>query len=362
MTSRTLLRCAVAVLLAGCGRPPPTGTLQSALDRQLAENAEEHGIAGQAVLILRDGKTVYRGSHGLADRERNIPVRPDHVFPVFSISKVFASVLIMQLVERGELDLDAPASRYLPALPERWRSITVAEFLNHVSGVPDYFEGDQASIGRAPTRDAMFARLADQPMQFATGTDTRYNQTNFIVLGAILEARYRMPYRTIVTERIVTPLGLKHTYFGKRHAPAELVKSYKGVDGELVPDTVLDWPEYAIVHAELYTTVDDLGAFLNALREGRLVRPETLLRLWKRHRRRDGDDSIFAAGWDYGTSDGYTHVGHEGGSRLRVRLLFRDSLAKDTYVYVYLTNGSAENVWSSTLVDSLMEIVSRHAR
>jgi D-alanyl-D-alanine carboxypeptidase len=63
------------------------------------------------------------------------------------------------------------------------------------------------------------------------------------------------------------------------------VKSYRGEDDELVPDHVFEWPEYAIVHAELYTTVDDLGAFLNAVCEGRLAKPETLLRLWKPHTR-----------------------------------------------------------------------------
>jgi CubicO group peptidase (beta-lactamase class C family) len=267
----------------------------------------------------------------------------------------------MQLVERGELDLSAPASRYLPQLPPRWRSITVAEFLSHVSGVPEYFDGEFPAIVLPPSKEAMWKRLADKPMQFDTGTDTRYTQTNFIVLGAILEARYRMPYRQIVTQRIVEPLGLEHTYFGKGHAPAgELVKSYRGQDDELVPDHVFAWPEYAIVHAELYTTVDDLGAYLNALCEGRLVKPETLMHLWKPHTRRDGDDSFFASGWDYSTSGAYKQVGHDGGNKVRVRLLYRDSLASDTYAYIYLTTGSAENVWTSTLVESLMEVVSRH--
>jgi len=356
---RFAFRFAVAVLLAGCGAQPPAGTLQSALDRQLAENAERHGIAGQAVLILRNGKTIYRGSHGLADREEKIAVRPDHVFPVFSVSKLFASVLIMQLVERGELDLEAPASRYLPDLPEGWRSITVDEFLNHVSGVPDYWGGDLATFKLPPTRKAMFEDLASRPMQFATGNATRYNQTNFIVLGAILETLYGKSYREIVTERIVEPLALRDTYLGEGHVPAgEVVVSYRGEDGELVPDFDIAWTEYAIVHAELYTTVDDLGLFLNALCDGRLLRPETLLRLWKPHRRRDGTDSFFASGWDYGTSGAYKQVGHDGGNKVRVRLLFDESLANDTYAYIYLTNGSAENVWTSRLTESLMDVLS----
>ena len=357
MAWRSSVPLAIAVVLAACRAQPPAGTLQSALDRQLAENAERHGIPGQAVLILRNGKSIYRGSHGLADREKKIPVRSDHIFPVFSVSKLFASVLIMQLVERGELDLKAPASRYLPDLPEGWRLIAVDEFLNHTSGVPDYF--DLEALVFPPTTEAMFADLGARPMLFATGTTTRYTQTNFIVLGNILEAHYKVPYRQIVTERILEPLALHDTYLGKRHAPADrLVSSYRGQDGELVADYVIDWPEYGIMHAELYTTVQDLGAFLNALCSGRLLKPETLRRLWKPHRYRDGSDSEFAAGWAYGTSGAYKQVGHDGGNKVRVRLLFDDSLADDTYAYVYLTNGSADNVWTNTLTESVMDVVS----
>ena len=360
MTLRCALACAAAALLAACSVSPPAGTLSAALDGQLAENAERHGIAGQAVLILRNGKTIYRGSQGLADREARTPVRPGDIFAVFSVSKLFASVLVMQLVESGKLDLRAPASRYLPDLPAGWRSITVEQFLDHVSGVPDYFDGNPDSI-RPATRQAMFAELAGKPMQFETGTRTRYNQTNFIVLGAILETLYGMSYRQIVTERIVEPLGLKNTYLGKRHVPAgKLMKVYRDEDGELVPDSIIDWPEYAIVHVDLFTTIDDLGAFLGAVCQGRLVKRETLLRLWKPYRYRDGSDGSFAAGWEYGTSGASRQVGHGGGNKVAVRLVFRDSLADDSYAYVYLTNGGVEDIGSSTLIDSLRNVVSRY--
>jgi hypothetical protein len=93
---------------------------------------------------------------------------------------------------------------------------------------------------------------------------------------------------------------------------------------------------------------------------GRLVRRETLLRLWKPYRRRDAGTGWPASGWEYGTGSGYQQVGHDGATKVRVRLLFRDSLAEDTYAFIYLTNGSAMNVWSSTLIDSVQELTLRH--
>lgn len=335
--------------------------LQSAIDRQLALNAQRYGIAGQAVLILHDGKTLYRGSQGLARRETNEPVHPNDIFPAYSISKLFVSVLLMQLVEQGQLDLDKPVGVYLPDLPAAWRSVKVNEILDHVSGLPDYFDGTRTPIVLPPTREAIFKSLADKPFLFTPGAQSRYTQTNFLVLGALLEAHYKTTYRQIVTDRIVKPLGLRDTYFGKSHVPAgKMVSSYIGKDHQLTIDKGIDWPEYGIVHAELYTTIDDLGLFLNALCQGRLVKRETLLSLWKPYRYEKGGVGWVASGWEYGTSGRYQNVGHDGGTKTRVRLLFRDSLTKDTYAFIYLTNGSAENVWSRTLIDSLMPIVSPH--
>jgi CubicO group peptidase (beta-lactamase class C family) len=362
MTFRLVLRLGLLIGVAACGARTDAGTLQSAIDRQLSVNAQKYGIAGQAVLILHDGKPIYRGSQGLARREANVPVHPDDIFPAFSLSKLFASVLVMQLVERGQLDLEAPVGHYLPDLPASWRNLKLTEVLNHVSGLPEYFDASATPIVRPivppATREAAFQALADKPFLFATGTQTRYTQTNFVLLGAILEARYNMPYRRIVAERIVEPLGLTSTYFGNSHVPpGKLVNSYIGKDHQLMADHAIDWPEYAIVHGELYTTVDDLGAYLNALCAGRLLRRETLQRLWKPYRYKQGGAGWFASGWEYGTSGRYQYVGHDGGTKVRARLMFDESLTKNTYAIVYLTNGSAENVWSRTLVDSVMAIV-----
>jgi D-alanyl-D-alanine carboxypeptidase len=141
--------------------------LQSAIDRQLALNAQRYGIAGQAVLILHDGKTVYRGSQGLADREARESVHPDDIFPVFSVSKLFASVLLMQMVELGQLDLQETVGHYLPDLPASWRTIKVDEVLNHVSGLPEYFDGSRTPIVLPGTMEAAFAALADRPLRMA---------------------------------------------------------------------------------------------------------------------------------------------------------------------------------------------------
>ncbi len=335
--------------------------LTTRLDAQLEQNQARYGIAGQAVLIRHNGKLVYQAARGEKNIERHAPVSADTVFDAYSLAKLLTSTLVLQLVEQGHLDLDAPVGRYLPNLPVAWQPVSVRHFLNHSSGVPEYFEVHQGAVvskgkaGFPPTLDAVFAGLSDTPMQFATGSSNRYTQTNFLVLTALLQAHYRQPYAAIVRQRILKPLRLRDTWLGPSGvSAARLATAYIGKDGALRREDDFAWPAYAQGHAGLHTTVGDLDRFLQALAAGKLVRRATLQHLLQPHPLSTGRNSGFVSGWEVGQSGDYRQVGHDGGTRVRARLLFKDTLAGDTWSFVYFTNGSARNVWSRTLVDSAM--------
>lgn len=354
-------RAALCVLLAWLGMSGPawaerTEVEVGALTRTLERNRERYGIAGQGLLVAHNGRVIFRGVDGEADIATHRPVANDDIFPVYSLAKLFTSTLVMQLVEQGRVDLDSPASAYAPDLPATWRTIAVRDFLDHTSGVPEYFDNTSGSGAEfAQDLKAVFASLADKPMQFAPGTDTRYTQTNYLVLAALLAAHYRKPYPQIAEERIVRKLGLRHTWLGPGGLPqGGVVTSYAGKQGRLQQETDLDWPTYAYSHAGLYTTLDDVGRFLQAMAAGELVGKATLRQLWQPRILPNGQRAWFAAGWEYGESGGYREVGHDGGTRVRARIVFEDSLDGDVYAFAYLTNGSTRNVWSRVLVDSAM--------
>jgi CubicO group peptidase (beta-lactamase class C family) len=358
---RALSRAAAAVSaigwpLLGCASRTDRDALAAKLDRQLEDNAARHGIAGQAVLVQHNGDELYRRTQGFADVASGRRLAPDQVYPLYSVSKLFASTLVMQLVERRQLDLDQPASRYV-ALPPRWGAIKVAEFLNHVSGVPEYFDAQR--LGETPfpaTKRDVFAALAQRPLIFETATDVAYTQTNFLVVTSILEAHHGRPYRDIVTAHIIERLRLRDTTLGLRSTPAQrLPQSYRGREGRLEKDPPIDWPDYAIAHAELYATLDDVGRFMKAVCNGELLERRTLAALWQPYRLKDGRASWFAAGWELVAGDRRYEVGHDGGTKVRVRLAF-DAAMREVFGFAYLTNGSATNVWSRTLVDSVAAI------
>lgn len=356
-TRRTLRLIALTLLTAlplaswaSAGDDSPT-----ALTQQMHANGQRYGIAGQALMVTHNGKTLFRGADGEADVDTHERITVDHIFPMHSVSKLLVSTLIMQLIEHGQLELDAPASRYLIDLPASWRGITIRQFLNHTSGVPEYFDNISAQTVFPATRQAMMSSLASKPLLFSPGTAIRYTQTNYVVLTALLEAHYGKPYPQIVQQRIFEKLKMKHTWLGLAALPEKRVaKAYSGSNGQLKKLDDALWPAYGYGHTGLHSTVEDLTLFMQAMSRGELVGKASLQGFWQPQHLANGERIWPATGWDLGESGSYSEVGHDGGTHVRLRILFNGTLDGDVYTIAYLTNGSARNVWSGTLVDSVM--------
>lgn len=331
------------------------------LNRQLRIAEQRYGVVGQSVEIAHNGKPLFRAARGVRELDRAEPIADDDIFQVFSLAKLFASTLVMQLAEQGRIDLDRPASDYLSDLPPAWKAVSVRQFLNHTSGVAEYY-GPAQMDGRArfpATLQAALNYAAAQPMQFASGSRSRYTQTNYVVLLHLLETQYGRPYPQIVRERILARLGLRQTYLGRVDPPARApVPAYLGQDGRAQPMPAVAWPDYALGHSSLYMSRGDVSAFLRAVAAGRLVSKAALLKFWRPTTLPDGERVEFLTGWESGDSGRYRNVGHDGGTVVRARILFGASLDRDVYTVVYLTNGSARNVWSRTLVDDLLGALS----
>ncbi|WP_420009706.1 serine hydrolase domain-containing protein [Xanthomonas sacchari] len=362
-----MLRALAATLLCALlGSLPASAsdisnTRAARLDAQLQANRERYGIAGQAVLIAHNGQVIYRGASGERDPATHAPATIDSVFAAQSMAKLLTSTLVMQLVDQGKVDLDAPASRYVPQLPAAWQAIRVRDFLNHSSGIAEYYDRvdnrwvSKGYPGVAPDLAAAFKVAGAAPTQFTPGSQVRYTQANYLVLTALLEAHYRKPYAAIARERILQPLHMRSTSWGRTSVPVDRAAvPYTGKDGVLQPADEDPWPSYGWGHADLRTTIGDMNRFLQALATGRLVPTATLERLWQPQALTGGGSNFFSTGWDTTRSDGYTQVGHDGGTRVRARLAYKGTLRSGYWIFVYFTNGSARNVWSSTLVDSTM--------
>ncbi|MBB3228102.1 CubicO group peptidase (beta-lactamase class C family) [Luteibacter sp. Sphag1AF] len=357
--ARIALACAA---LAVAGMPVLAAEKEyndTALLWQVRNNEQRYGIEGQAVLIIHNGKVLFRQADGYADRPTHRPVMTDTIFETFSVAKLFASTLVMQLVDEGTVELDKPAVLYVTGLPKTWHAITVRQLLNHTSGLPEYFEEGKGQVPFPESPAAMYTALADKPLRFPPGSDVRYTQTNYVVIAQLIAEHYGKPYAQVVDERIIGKLKLTNTSLGAPLPRRQGVATqFIGKDGKLEKDPGITFPAYGYGHAGMFSTIDDLGTFLKAMAAGEMVRKETLEKLWREDTLSNGRTGWFATGWESGQSDGYRYVGHDGGTKVRVRIAWKGSLDGDTYIVVYLTNGSRRNVWSRVLVDSMLGTVS----
>ena len=344
----------VGVWLAALG-PVHANDLKGALDAQLKANALGHGIPAQAVRVTHNDELIYEGVTGTTVMGGGRPITPQTPIPIYSVSKLFTNTLVLQLAEEGRIDLTAPASRYVPNLPDAWRSLRIEQFMNHVTGLPNFFDPQHLDRPFPPTLDAAFEAVSKMPVTSAPDIQTRYSGTNYLVLEAVLQNVTHKSYRALVEERIIRRLGLHHTSLDVSHPPEGMVESYHAESGRAVVDPPVNWPDYAIAQGCIVSTLADMSTFMSAIADGKLVSRATLLKRWQLYQFPNGNQGGFASGWDYGEAGRWHELGHDGGTKVRVRILYGTNL-DDHYVIVYLTNGNSDDVWSGTLVNSVQVI------
>jgi len=330
----------------------------SQLNHQLKLNTDRFGVVGQSVQIRKNNKIIYQGKHGFANKELSVSITDRHIYPSYSVAKLFTSVLVMYFVENGTLDIKKSIRFYLPYLPKHWQEVTLEHTLNHTSGIPRYFDIAMKKGRFLSNKKAVFLSLTEEPAHFEIGTENRYNNTNFLILSEILETQTASSYRTLVQELIINPLGLKDTGHASAKAVlTNMVSSYQGSNGTLRKNNDVDWPEYTFAHSGLYSTAKDLSAFMTSLVTGKLVSLESLKQLQQPMQLLNGQQGEYAFGFEYEKRDGYHQIGHDGGNRVKLRHYFSDEPNRDNYTIAYLTNGNANSVWTDILADSLMAII-----
>jgi CubicO group peptidase (beta-lactamase class C family)/D-alanyl-D-alanine dipeptidase len=291
------------------------------LERFVAHEMADKELPGLAVALVDGEETVWARGFGLADAGPKTAMTTETVLRVGSVSKLFTDLAVMQLVERGELDLDAPVTAALPdfAPANRFgKAITLRMLLAHRSGlvreppVGSYFEPTTASLAE------VVKSLNQTALVYEPGTRTKYSNAGITVVGRMLEARDGVPFAVSVKRRVLEPLGLTHSTFGPE--PIGLPNLARGLmwtyDGRTFPGPRF---ELGIAPAcSLSTTVKDLGRFLSALfaggrgARGVVASPATLSSMWTLQFAAPDEKRGFGLGFHISTLDGRRRVGHDG--------------------------------------------------
>ncbi|MCA1247594.1 serine hydrolase, partial [Massilia sp. MS-15] len=288
--------------------------LASRIDAALAPYFSA-GMPGATVIVVKDGKTVLRRAYGMADTAQGVPMTPDMALRLGSITKQFTAAAILLLQEEGKLSVSDDITRHLPDYPTRGKRITIEHLLTHTSGIASY-TGKPDYVNRM-AQDLTVAQMIDSfkndPLDFEPGSQYRYNNSGYFLLGAIIERISGQPYHAFLDQRIFTPLGMHDTHyegFGRGKAPVAAGHT-RGAAGFGAAKPLSMSQPYAA--GSLVSTVDDLARWDAAIGAGRLLKPASWQRAFTSYRLDDGKPTNYGYGWDVSKVQGETAMGHGGG-------------------------------------------------
>ena len=325
---RILAACLLLGAAAGCTRERESyepreeyvavaGLLESFIDGEM----EAKDLPALSIALIDDQEIVWARGFGFADPSESLPANEHTVYRVGSVSKLFTDVAVMQLVERGELDLDAPIARYLPDFQPAnpfGGPVTLRQLMSHRSGLVrepplgNYFDPDEPSLA------ATVASLNSTALVYPPENRIKYSNAAIGTVGYVLEVIQGEPFAAYVKRAVLEPLGMMNSAFEPEPGIVDdLATAYMWTyDGR-----EFEAPTFQLGMApagSMYSTVLDLGGFMSMLFAGgtidgqRILRQETLEEMWTPQFARPGAGDGYGIGFALSELQGHRRVGHGG--------------------------------------------------
>lgn len=265
----------------------------------------DQGAPGGVLAVVRAGRLLVGRGFGVRGLDDPVTPGPDTLFCIASVTKSVTAFAILLLCDDGLMELDAPARTYLPELPDGWSTITVRQFLCHVSGIP--------ADARLRAEDWLGSMAIAARLPSATpGVESRYNNFNYVVAGRLVEAVGGQTYAGFVQTRVFDPLGMTRSRVG-RGEDADQAVGYRRHNGQLIEPPLWSGagPHYDPA-GRIMSSLNDLLSFVGAIRDGRLFSPARLAEVTRPY----GPAQRGTCGWFakiYGGAPGAEKIGRVGG-------------------------------------------------
>ncbi len=285
------------------------------VDKLFAEldNTESPGIA---VLVVRDGEVQLRRCYGMANLEHKVPITPDTVFDIASVSKQFCGMAISMLIEQGKIALQDDIHKYIPELPDFGQAITVDHLVHHTSGIRDW----PATLALAGWRmddvisfdQILTMAFNQQDLNFKPGEEYSYSNTGYNLLAELVKRVTGKNFREWTDENIFQPLGMKNTHFQDDHTELVPNKAYgyaRGKDGKFsaVPNGLT-----ALGSSSLYTSINDLARWVMNLDNQKVGGKAVIERMVAQGVLNSGRKIDYAFGLSVGKYHGLKRISHGG--------------------------------------------------
>lgn len=285
---------------------------RAAVREIMAENA----VPGASIAVGIGDDLVWSEGFGWADIEHGVPVTTLSKFRIGSVSKTVTATAMGLLIERGQLDLDAPVQRYVPGFPEKRWPITVRQVAGHIAGIRHYRGRENWSMARYPDVTSGLAIFAADSLLFEPGTDYAYSSYGWNLLSAVVESAAGEEFLSFMRDEVFEPLGMLHTV--PDHTDSIIphrVAFYENGAGGAVENAPYVDNSYKWAGGGFLSTPEDLIRFGQAHMEAGFLQASTLDELKAPMTLRDGESTDYGIAWrTYRQDDGDVALGHSGGS------------------------------------------------
>lgn len=269
---------------------------------------------GAAILVAKNDKVIFRKGYGLANLNPDNPVTPEMVFRIGSITKQFTSTAILKLAEQGKIDLKADITKYFTDFSTPGKTVTVEQLLNHTSGIKSY-----TSLPDAMSKKGLYISPVDmmkiiqgQPSDFDPNDQWLYNNSGYFLLGMIIEKVSGMTYSEYVAKNLFKPAGMKASFTDDSNLPANVAKGYqKSGSTEFIASDYVH-PSIPYSAGAIFSTVDDLWKWNQAVFTYKLVKKESLEKAWTPTKLNNGKLVGYGYAWQLGRLGDAKVIGHGG--------------------------------------------------
>jgi D-alanyl-D-alanine carboxypeptidase len=293
--------------------PPLTAAVQSKIDTDVRAALSASHAQGATIVIVRDGAVVFARSYGLRDVERSSPADEHTRYEIGSITKQFTAAAILQLEEAGKIDLDARVATYVPTAPHAGE-ITVRQLLTHTSGLADYTDAPNFDALAATTAsfDRVLSPIAGKPLGFTPGSAFAYSNTNYLILGRIIERVSGQTWEAYVQQHLFLPAGMRESAtMAQEDRLADMARGYAYAHGRAAASKPIaeSWASSA---GGIVSTADDLRRWSEALSSGRIISTSDYELLTTPARLTDGSVIPYGFGMKVDRFEGQPRIWHDG--------------------------------------------------
>ncbi len=310
---RVYSAAALAAFIVGMALPvsaQTTTALPAAkIDADVNAAIAAQQMHGATIAIIQEQRIVYTQGYGLRDVAKALPAQVDTQYEIGSITKQFTAAAVLQLMESGKMSLDAKLATYLPTAPHA-SDVTIRQMLSHTSGIPEYLEGESVVLaaGHPATVAQILERIKGKPLDFVPGTKYEYSNTNYFLLGRVIEVVSHQPYEQYMMTHVFARAGVASltTMRDEPHL-SDFATGYE--HGKLAPPLDESWAWSA---GNIVGTVGDLAAWDAALSSAKVVDANDYAQMTSRQTPRGS--AAYGFGFVIDHHDGQLRIWHNGGT------------------------------------------------